>query len=193
LLSFLEMNRQSMYRGEGWVMYRVGQIIEEIQLELLQYRSLLTYEYEENVEFQVLEALLVSNQNLSNYRSVYRTYFDTTPAIDLLFFNKQNPISVLSQLEQLVDYMQRLPHNSEAAYESEISNLAFESYSKVRLASLTHLTQMDEKTGFRKNLDEFCSDLSEQVGNLSIKLSAHYFSHSTYQAQGSRDDFQFEV
>lgn len=193
LLSFLEMNRQSMYRGEGWVMYRVGQIIEEIQLELLQYRSLLTYEYEENVEFQVLEALLVSNQNLSNYRSVYRTYFDTTPAIDLLFFNKQNPISVLSQLEQLVDYLQRLPHNTEAAYESEISNLAFECYSKVRLASLTHLTEMDESKGFRKNLDEFCAQLNEQIGVLSMKLSANYFSHSTYQSQGSRDDAPFDV
>jgi uncharacterized alpha-E superfamily protein len=88
LLSFLEMNRQSMYRGEGWLMYRIGQLIEELSLELIQYRALLTYPYEESVEFQILEALLVSNQNLSNYRSVYRTYFDIAPALDLLFLNK---------------------------------------------------------------------------------------------------------
>src|SRR6478609_960023 len=30
LLSFLEMNRQSMYRGEGWIMYRIGQLLEEM-------------------------------------------------------------------------------------------------------------------------------------------------------------------
>jgi uncharacterized circularly permuted ATP-grasp superfamily protein/uncharacterized alpha-E superfamily protein len=193
LLSFLEMNRQSMYRGEGWIMYRVGQLIEEILLELTQYRSLLTFEYEENVEFQVLEALLVSSQSLSNYRSVYRTYFDTAPAIDLLFFNKQNPISVISQLEQLVDYMERLPHNKERGSVQAISNLAFQSYSKVRLASLDFLTEIDKEEGYRKNMDEFCSELSEQVGLLSARLSAHYFSHSTYHQQGGRDDFQFEV
>lgn len=194
LLSFLEMNRQSMYRGEGWIMYRVGQIIEEVLLELTQYRSLLTFRCEENVEFQILEALLVSNQSLSNYRSVYRTYFDTAPAIDLLFFNKQNPISLLSQLEQLVDYMGRLPKkDGERIYENEISNLAFESYSRVRLSSISELMAVDKESGMRTKLDELCEALTEQIGNLSMKLNAHYFSHSTYQQQGPREGFQFEV
>lgn len=193
LLSFLEMNRQGMYRDEGWILYRVGQIIEELQLELIQYRSLLGVEHEENAEFQILEALLVSNQSLSNYRSVYRTYFDTPPAIDLLFFNKENPISVLSQLEQLLDYMERLPHHKEGPIGVEISNIAFQSYSKVRLASLDYLAAIDKETGTRKNLDEFCLELNEQVSNLSVRLSARYFSHTIYQQQGSRDKFQFEV
>ena len=169
LLSFLEMNRQSMYRDVGWIMYRVGQIVEEVLLELTQYRSLLTFEYEENTEFQILEALMVSNQSLSNYRSVYRTYFDTAPAIDLMFFNKDNPISVISQLEQLVDYMERLPQSQDRAFNSEISNLAFQSYSKVRLASLDFLTKIDKEEGYRKNLDEFCSDISAQVSKLSVR------------------------
>jgi uncharacterized circularly permuted ATP-grasp superfamily protein/uncharacterized alpha-E superfamily protein len=194
LLSFLEMNRQSMYRGEGWVMYRVGQILEELLLELTQYRSLLTVECEESVEFQILEALLVSNQSLSNYRSVYRTYFDTAPALDLLFFNKQNPISVMAQLEQLVDYMERLPKKEEErAYESEIARLAFESYSLVRLASMDELMKVDKESGIRLKLDALCETLTDQIGRLSMKLSAHYFSHSSYQHQGTKDSFQFEV
>lgn len=192
LLSFLEMNRQSMYRGEGWIMYRVGQLIEEILLEITQYRSLLTFEGEENVEFQILEALLVSSQSLTNYRSVYRTYFDTAPAIDLLFFNKENPISIISQLEQLVDYMEELPHGRER-YGNEISNIAFQAYSKVRLTTLDHLTEVDQKSGYRKNLDEFCAELAGLVSQLSARLSAHYFSHSSYRQQGSRNDFQIEV
>lgn len=192
LLSFLEMNRQSMYRGEGWIMYRVGQIIEEVLLELTQYRSLLTFECEENVEFQILEALLVCNQNLSNYRSVYRTYLDTAPAIDLLFFNKQNPISLLAQLEQLVDYMGRLP-KKEGSYENEIGNLAFQCYSTIRLSTVEELMEVDKETRLRNKLDDLCSVLTEQIGKLSMRLNAHYFSHSTYHHQGSKDSFQFEV
>jgi uncharacterized circularly permuted ATP-grasp superfamily protein/uncharacterized alpha-E superfamily protein len=190
VLSFLEMNRQSMYRGEGWVMYRIGQIIEEVQIELTQYRSLLTFEYEESVEFQILEALLTSNQNLSNYRSVYRTYFDTAPAIDLLFFNRKNPISVLMQLEQLADYIEELPQNEN---NKELSTLAFECYSMVRLVSLPTLLEMDASTQFRSGLDEFCGKLGDKVGKLSDKLSAQYFRHTTYRQQAAATGFEFEV
>src|SRR5688572_23691309 len=143
LLSFLEMNRQSMYRGEGWLMYRIGQLIEEISLELVQYRALLTFKHEESVAFQILEALLVSNQNLSNYRSVYRTYFDIAPALDLLFLNKQNPISILSQLEQLVKFIEQLPQREKGTHDGDVANLAFECYSKVRLLDVDKLMGAD--------------------------------------------------
>ncbi|HMG88661.1 MAG TPA: circularly permuted type 2 ATP-grasp protein [Chryseolinea sp.] len=193
LLSFLEMNRQSMYRGEGWLMYRIGQLIEELSLELIQYRALLTYPYEESEEFQILEALLVSNQNLSNYRSVYRTYFDIAPALDLLFLNKQNPISILSQLEQLLKFIDQLPQRTKGAHDSDISNLAFECYSQARLISIDDLMKVDPELEVRANLDGICEQLSSKISKLSIALTATYFSHSTYQSQGSKDGFKFEV
>ena len=193
LLSFLEMNRQSMYRGEGWTMYRIGQLIEEVSLELTQYRSLLTASYEEGTEFQLLEAILVSNLSLSNYRSVYRTYFDTAPALDLLFSNKQNPISVLAQLEQLVKYIEELPQREDSGHVGEISSLAFELYSRVRLINIQELSKVDKETGRRRILLETCDQLLSQVNALSVKLGAVYFSHSVYAPQHSGDDHQFEV
>ena len=193
LLSFLEMNRQSMYRGEGWLMYRIGQLIEELSLELIQYRALLTFQYEESVEFQILEALLVGNQNLSNYRSVYRTYFDIAPALDLLFLNKQNPISILSQLEQLLKFIDQLPQRQKGAHDSDISNLAFECYSQARLISIEDLMKVDPELDVRANLDRICEQLSSRVAKLSMALTATYFTHSTYQSQGNKDGFKFEV
>ncbi len=193
LLSFLEMNRQSMYRGEGWLMYRIGQLIEEISLELTQYRALLTFQYEESVEFQILEALLVSNQNLSNYRSVYRTYFDIAPALDLLFLNKQNPISILSQLEMLMKFIDQLPQRAKGAYDSDISNLVFECYSQARLITIDDLMKVDPELNVRANLDGVCEQLSSKISKLSVALTATYFSHSTYQSQGNKDGFKFEV
>jgi uncharacterized circularly permuted ATP-grasp superfamily protein/uncharacterized alpha-E superfamily protein len=192
LLSFLESNRQSMYRGEGWIMYRIGQFIEEILLELTQYQSLLTISTDESAEFQILEAILVSNQSLSNYRSVYRTYFDIAPAIDLLFLNKQNPISILSQLEQLTKYLDQLPKRDKDAHHSELSNLAFECYSSVRLIDVDKLLLMDEDSSTRKNLDILCGSLADKITEISVKLSAAYFSHSVYQSQG-KDVLGFEV
>lgn len=193
LLSFLEMNRQSMYRGEGWLMYRIGQLIEELSLELIQYRALLTFKYEESVASQILEALLVSNQNLTNFRSVYRTYFDTAPALDLLFLNKQNPISILSQLEQLLKFIEQLPQREKGVHDSDVANLAFECYSKVRLLDIDKLTEADPDLDFRIELDRLCEQLSDKISALSVKLTANYFSHTTYQAQGSKDNFKLEI
>jgi uncharacterized circularly permuted ATP-grasp superfamily protein/uncharacterized alpha-E superfamily protein len=193
LLAFLEMNRQSMYRGDGWIVYRIGCLLEELTLELTQYRSLLALPYDESSELQVLEALLVSNFNLSNYRAVYRTYFETAPALDLLFFNKENPISVLSQLEQLMKYIERLPAQDVHSGHQAVVKLAFECYSKLRLLSVSDLEAIDDVTGVRLELDKVCKELTEKIGELSVRLSATYFSHSTYQHQSSKDNFQFEV
>jgi uncharacterized circularly permuted ATP-grasp superfamily protein/uncharacterized alpha-E superfamily protein len=193
LLSFSEMTRQSMYRSDGRIMYRMGQLIEEILMELSQYKSILSNDYEESVEFQLLEALLLSNQNLSSYRSVYRSSLDVVPVIDLLFLNNQNPTSILSQLEGLLKYSRSLAQKDGGYNDSEISRLVFECYSQVRLMNIDTLMAIDRETNHRKGFDEFCSTLQKQIWTVSAKLSANYFSHSTYQQQGSKDGFQFEV
>jgi len=193
LLSFSEMTRQSMYRSDGRTMYRMGQLIEEILMELAQYKSILTYHHEESAEFQLLEAVLVSNQNLSSYRSVYRTSLNVVPVIDLLFVNSQNPTSILSQLEGLLKYAKGLAQKSGSTDDNEISRLAFEAYSKVRLMDINKLVEADKETGYRKGLDEFCEVLQNQISAIAIKLSSTYFSHTTYQSQSSKDGFQFEV
>ncbi len=193
LLSFSEMTRQSMYRSDGRTMYRMGQLIEEILMELAQFKSILSHRYEESVEFQLLEALLISNQNLSTYRSVYRTYLDVAPVLDLLFLNSQNPTSILSQLEGLLKYSRSLAQKEGGSNDNEVSRLVFECYSQVRLMDMDVLIEVDEQTKHRKRLDDFCETLQKQIYVLSTRLSANYFSHSTYQQQGSKDGFQFEV
>ncbi len=193
LLSFSEMTRQSMYRSDGRIMYRMGQLIEEVLMELAQYKSILSYEYEESVEFQLLEALLLSNQNLSSYRSVYRTSLNVSPTIDLLFLNNQNPTSIFSQLEGLLKYSRSLAQKDNGTNDNEISRLVFECYSQVRLMNIDTLIVVEGKTKHRKGFDEFCEQLQKQILFLSAKLSANYFSHSTYQQQGSKNGFQFEV
>jgi uncharacterized alpha-E superfamily protein len=168
-------------------------LMEEILMELAQYKSILTSQYEEGVEFQLLEALLVSNQNLSTYRSVYRTYLDVAPTLDLLFLNSQNPTSILSQLEGLLKYSRNLAQKDGGTNDNEVSRLVFESYSQVRLMNVGQLISVEPGTRKRKTLDEFCDTLQKQIYFLSTRLTANYFSHSTYQQQGSKDGFQFEV
>ncbi len=193
LLSFSEMTRQSMYRSDGRVMYRMGQLIEEIQVELVQYRSILSFQYDESTEFQLLEALLLSNQNLITYRSVYRTYLSAAPTVDLLFLNSQNPTSVLSQMEGVLKYARILAQKERGGDDNEISRLVFECYSSVRLMNIDALMQTEKDSDYRKGFDEFCGTLQKQMAQVYTKLSATYFSHSTYQQQGSKEGFQFEI
>lgn len=172
LLSFSEMTRQSMYRSDGRIMYRMGQFIEEVQMEHTQFRSILSNRYEQSTEFQLLEALLLSNQNLSTYRSVYRTYLDVVPTLDLLFLNNQNPTSIISQLEGLLKYARTLAQKNRGANDNEISLLVFECYSAVRLMNIPTLGETEGDSTYRKNLDEFCEMLQKQMAVISTKLSA---------------------
>jgi hypothetical protein len=94
------------------------------------------------------------------------------------------------QLEQLLDYVEQLPRSEG---DKEVPNLAFECYSMVRLSSLKPLLETDEGTQFRSGLDVFCGALTDKIGKLSVKLSAQYFRHSTYQQQGASSGFEFEV
>lgn len=194
LNSFLEMNRQSMYRDSGWKTYYIGQLLEELQSQLMQYRTLLGTEYEENTEFQILEALLMSNQNLSNYRSVYKTYLGVAQTLDLLFLNRQNPTSLLFQFEQLLRYMEQLaqknnPDNRDNR-ESKLLDDAFACYSKIRLLNIDKLAQAEN--GQRKALQAICSELIGGIDGLAASLSAVYFSHTPYQHQGWKDSSLIE-
>jgi uncharacterized circularly permuted ATP-grasp superfamily protein/uncharacterized alpha-E superfamily protein len=193
LLSFSEMSRQCMYRGQGRTMYRMGQVVEELLMELTLYKSLLSVKGDDSSEFQLLETLLLTSQNLSTYRSVYRTFIDIGPTLDLLFLNPQNPTSLASQFEGLLEYTRSLPQKELTENDSEISRIVFECYSMVKLISVEKLIEISKKTGHRATLDKFCEDLLEKMSLLSSKLSSHYFSHSMYQQQGSPEGFQFEV
>jgi uncharacterized circularly permuted ATP-grasp superfamily protein/uncharacterized alpha-E superfamily protein len=193
ILSFSQMTHQSMYRSDGRIMYRMGQLIEEILMELSQFRPIFGEQHEESVEFQLLEAVLLSNQNLSSYRSVYRTSLDVSPALDLLFLNSQNPTSILSQLEGLLRQARTLAQRDGGTNDNEISRLVFECYSEVRLMDIKTLIHVDKETKQRKTFDAFCVNLQKQMLFISGRLTAIYFSHSTYQQQGSKEGFQFEV
>ena len=193
LLSFLGMNSESMYREEGWILYEMGKILENLSLELSQYRSMLAIKYDDSSQFRILEALLMSNQNLTNYRSVYRTYFDLAPVLDLLFFNSQNPSSLLHQFEQLIALSKQLPQKKNEKTGPDLEKQIFEAYSLVKLASIEELQKQEDETNYREHLDQFCEKLSGLIFSIASKLNAAYFSHTTYQYQGSRSGFQFEV
>ena len=55
------------------------------------------------------------------------------------------------------------------------------------------LMAVDKELEFRLELDRVCEVLSSKISLLSVKLTAWYFSHSTYQYQGTKDNFKLEV
>jgi uncharacterized alpha-E superfamily protein len=99
----------------------------------------------------------------------------------------------LAQLEQLQKYVEQLPQNENSVRNKEIANLSFECYSMARLITIDKLMTIDPETNFRKELDLFCEELSTRISTLSAKLTANYFSHSTYQYQGEKDGIDLEV
>jgi hypothetical protein len=93
----------------------------------------------------------------------------------------------------LLKFVDQLPQGDKGAHETSISNLVFECYSKVRLLSIEDLLKVDPEIEFREALDKTCEELSAKISKLSVTLTAHYFSHTTYHSQEAKDNFKLEV
>lgn len=192
LQAFTGMNYDSMYREDGWILYRFGKILENIALDLSQYSSLLTHTLPDDKMYKILEAVLVSNQNLNNYRSIYRSHLDFAPIMDLLFFNNQNPSSLYFQLNELLHLAEKLPAKNTSG-DNLLSKQVFEMYSLLRLSSVAKIKEIDSQTGERTELHLLCNKLTDMLYKISVNLNANYFSHTIYQYQGSKTGQDFEV
>jgi uncharacterized alpha-E superfamily protein len=175
VVAFIGLNRESISREQGWIMLDVGRKIEQSLLVITMLRTNLVKKYSEQVEYNLQQSVLMSNEGLVNYRYKYRRPLQNMLVIDLLLFDPNNPRSLTYQVVRLKSYLQNLPKNNAVKSLTEYERLILEADTLLKLANKTDLSVSDNE-GYT-NLEIFLSRIFQILSAIPGVISKAFFKH----------------
>jgi uncharacterized circularly permuted ATP-grasp superfamily protein/uncharacterized alpha-E superfamily protein len=174
-VAFIGLNRESISREQGWIMLDLGRKIEQSLLVITMLKTTMVKKYNDQVEYNLQQSVLMSNEGLVNYRYKYRRPLQNLLVIDLLLFDPNNPRSLTYQVVRLKSYLINLPKNKGAQSTFEYERLILEADALLRLANKNELSISDGE-GY-KNLEIFLSELYTILSAIPGMISKAYFKH----------------
>ena len=183
VVAFIGMNRESISRQQGWIMMDLGRKIEQCLLLTSMLRATLVNKYDDQVDYNLQEAVLVSNEGLVNFRYKYRSLLQLPLVLDLMIFDPSNPRSLVYQLDRLKKNLANLPKTSSDKSAAPHDLLVAEAYDLLKLADKEQLSFLDEETNQCLNLDQFLSDMYDLLSGIQHAISKTYFKHAQSQKQ----------
>jgi uncharacterized alpha-E superfamily protein len=175
VVAFIGLNRESISREQGWIMLDVGRKIEQSLLVITMLRTTLIKKHNEQVEYNLQQSVLMSNEGLVNYRYKYRRPLQNHLVIDLLIFDPNNPRSLIYQVVRLKTYLQNLPRTNAGRNLPEYERLILDSNTMLQSADKLHLSSF--KDGKYENLEHFLSGLYNLLSGIPGALSKTFFKH----------------
>ena len=181
MVAFIGLNRESISREQGWIMLDTGRKIEQSLLLITMLRVTLVYRFDEQVAYELQEALLTSNESLVNYRYKYRAHLQLPLVLDLMLFDPNNPRSLVYQLDRLKAYLGNLPRAAGDHQLGEHERLILEAYTLLKLSDKDQLSL----PGGTENsaLDAFLSKMYTLLMAIPDVISKTYFKHAQAQRQ----------
>lgn len=164
-------------------MLDMGRKIEQCLLLISMIRATLVHKIEDQVEYNLQEAVLKSHESLVNYRYKYKAHLQLPLVLDLLLFDTTNPRSLIFQMERLKAYSEVLPKTTATKKLVGLERLVFEAYTLLRLSDKEELSKADFESGQYKTLDLFLEKLYGMLANVPVVISKTYFKHAQEQKQ----------
>ena len=175
VVAFIGLNRESISREQGWIMLDVGRKIEQSLLVITMLLTTLTKKHNEQVEYNLQQSVLMSNEGLVNYRYKYRRPLQNLLVIDLLIFDPNNPRSLNYQVVRLKSYLQNLPRTTGGQTLPEYERLILEANYLLKGADKTVLSVSSGES--YSNLESFLSGLFDLLAGIPGALSKAFFKH----------------
>jgi uncharacterized circularly permuted ATP-grasp superfamily protein/uncharacterized alpha-E superfamily protein len=172
IVAFIGLNRESISREQGWILLDMGRKIEQSLLLITMLRVTLTERYPDQVEYNLQQSVLMSNESLVNYRYKYRMPINNELVLDLMLFDPNNPRSLVYQVDRLKAYLKNLPKTSVVVPEYERLILEVDGL-------LKHANR--KELAYRK-LDEFLGRMYGLLSAIPEVISKTYFKHELSKA-----------
>jgi len=138
-------------------------------------RTTLIKKHNEQVEYNLQQSVLMSNEGLVNYRYKYRRPLQNLLVIDLLIFDPNNPRSLTYQVVRLNAYLQNLPKTGGGQAVPEYERLILEANTMLKAADKTHLSVSEGEA--YDNLETFLFGLFDLLAAIPGALSKAFFKH----------------
>ncbi len=182
LIAFMALIEESVLVKQGLLLYFIGLQMEQAMMTIAKFRSLVIVQYEEDLEYDILESLLNSHESLNIYRYSYRSFLSLENVLNLILFDKEYARSLTYQIKRLKKDIDLLPvRNSDDL--TACKRTILEALKKIEDVQLAELTAVDQNTKMRLKLEELLSELSELLHATSLAISDTYFNHSYQQRQ----------
>jgi len=189
LIAFMGLIEESILVDQGLILYFIGLQTEQAILSVAKSRSLLVFNLEEHVQYEILESFLTSYESLNIYRYSYRSYLSIENVINLIILDTEYPKSLTYQLRRIQKDIERLPHSDAVGAVSECSQLINKANMIVRNLNIQMLLELNDSGALRQNLDDVLSELSDILHDMSMAISNTYFNHSYQQTQLVNQNF----
>jgi len=164
---------ENLTHGEGWHFMMLGRRVARANLGASALNRLLDNGLQDS---QVLEAALQLFDSVMTYRSRYRSRVEPHFTIHLLVLDEANPRSLAFQFQRIDEFVAKLPGAGQTYRPNNaLSRLAAAGLSRVRLAEASSLVDINRQQ--RQSLARFLGILESLPNELSVELSARYFTH----------------
>jgi uncharacterized alpha-E superfamily protein len=177
IVAFIGLNRESISREQGWIMLDVGRKIEQSLLLITMLKTMMVSRFNEQVEYNLLQSVLMSNEGLVNYRYKYRMPLQSMLVLDLMLFDPHNPRSLTYQVERLKGYLKELPRNQPITGLPEHERLIMEAEVLLKGTDKFVLSETDKDEKENKRLDQFLSGMYGILSAIPDMISKAYFKH----------------
>ncbi len=181
LFAFYGILSETMPRDSGFLLLEAGKLIERCLSQISVMRSMLAFRYEQNLEDNVLEKVLLNHHLLEKYRLMYRSQLSIESLLDMVLQDDKLPYALLYQLNALSVCLENLPKSMPQERLNAAQKAILEASTRLILANIADLCAYDPETSYRKGLDNLLSDVSDLVASVSVSLTNMYFSHTVIQ------------
>jgi uncharacterized alpha-E superfamily protein len=141
------------------------------------------FNYEEQLNYEILESLLSSHESLNIYRYSYRSYLSIDNVVNLVLLDKEYPKSLSYQLRRIEKDIERLPIPKGTLGFSKSVETIRVANKLIRNIDTATLLNLNEDETLRNNLEDLLSELSDLLHETSLSISNTYFDHTYQQTQ----------
>ncbi len=183
LLAFSGLCLESMSRELGWTFLDMGRRIERALMFSEFIRRSLGVHYPAPVDSMMMEAALLTTENIITYRRRYRSTMARNTVLDLLLMDDKNPRSLIFQLDMIDAHIADLPNASGAHRIRPEARLALEATTRLRLSDTDQLCVLDDARRGYPHAETLLAEMRQLLERLSEVISHAYFIHTPKSRQ----------
>ena len=183
LIAFMGLIEESIMVDQGLLVYFIGLQMEQASMNIAKSRSLIVFNYEDQLNYEVLEALLNSHESLNIYRYSFQSYLSLENVVSLLILDKSYLKSLTYQFNRIRKDIFRLPIPESAAGLKECKSKISEACDLIDSIDIDDLLTLNSENTFRENFEKLLSKLSDLLHETSLLMSSTYFDHTFQQTQ----------
>tara|TARA_R110002050_G_scaffold24083_3_gene64295 strand:- start:58450 stop:61005 length:2556 start_codon:yes stop_codon:yes gene_type:complete len=189
LIAFMGLIEESILVNQGLLLYFIGLQSEQAMMNVAKCRSLLVFNLDEHIQYDILESLLTSHESLNIYRYSYRSYLNIENVINLILLDKDYAKSLTYQIRRIQKDIDRLPNSENSDSVDICKKYISEAYIKIQNLDINTLLELNNDKTLRQNLDDALAELSDLLHETSLAVSDTYFNHAYQQKQLVNQNF----